>query len=335
MKYLIPVLLLFLITQTTQYFAPAANDLNMRNWMSKLANETKLALINIPGTHDTASNLINPLGKSVAKTQDLTIPELLRIGVRKFDVRIFMRKLSKGETDPELNLGTAHGIFDCYYKDENNNKRNLTLKQIFKYVRTFLQENPSETVIIWTQSERDVKYDNLKRAVELYNSVVGDILVHYNRYLTLGECRGKIVSVLYWTGLYDSQGRQIFHNSYDGGTNLEEIHKKERGKSDYPSWEVSGKVKVKELTEFFKTHEISFKDALKDFEKNPQNYPFTYYTSCTGEHAHLIPFPRVESKVVNPFLLKYNFKRGYLYGWIDSDFVTLELAKKIVETNFP
>ena len=115
---------------------------------------------------------------------------------------------------------------------------------------------------------------------------------------------------------------------------LNEIHMKYIDKNYYNSWEVTGEVKVKEVTEFLQTYDISIQDAEEEFEKNKSKYPFSYSVACTGEHQSILPFPKVQADIVNPFILEYDFKNGYYYGWIDMDYVSLELAQKIMITNF-
>ena len=116
-----------------------SESLNMANWMSNLPDDRKVLLINIPGAHDTPANLMHPLGESVSKTQNLTIPELLRTGIRKLDIRVYIRELAEDEDDEELNLGTAHGMFDCYFIDQNNITRNLTFKQILLDIKNLFR----------------------------------------------------------------------------------------------------------------------------------------------------------------------------------------------------
>ena len=328
MKYFVTILILFIssITQIT-------SEMTMANWMSMLPDDKKLLLINLPGAHDTAANEMHPLGEQVARTQDKFIPELLNIGVRSLDIRVAIRDLMEGE-DEDDDLYTCHGMFDCYFLDENNEQRNLTFKHILLDIRAFLEENPSETIIMWTQSEKGEKYENIKRAVELFDKIVPDIFVKYDKNLKLGDVRGKIVSSVYKTNEYDSEGRAIYHSGFDGCTNLEEIHMKYIDKNYYNSWEVTGEVKVEEVTEFLQTYDISIQDAEEEFEKNKSKYPFSYSVACTGEHQSILPFPKIQADIVNPFILKYDFKNGYYYGWIDMDYVSLELAQKIMITNF-
>ena len=164
------------------------------------------------------------------------------------DIRVFIRKLAKDEDDKELNLGTAHGIFNCYYIDQNNTRRNLTFKNILLDIKDFLEENPTETVIMSAQSEKGDQYENIKRVVELFEKIVGNIFIKYDKNLKLGDVRGKIISNVYKTDDVDSQGKAIYHSGYDG--DLEETHLKFI-KIYYKSHKVTGIFKVKEIKGFF------------------------------------------------------------------------------------
>ena len=326
MKYMFTISLVLFISSISQI----TSEVTMENWMSILPDDKKLLLINIPGAHNTAAHEMNILGIPTSRTQDKSIPELLNIGVRKLDIRIALRE----RQDDDDNLYTCHGIFDCYYLDENNNQQSLTFKHILLDIKNFLENNPTETVILWTQSEKGDGYENLKRAVELLEKIVPDLFVKYDKNLKLGDIRGKIVSTVYKTDNFDSEGRVVYHSGYDGSTDLEEIHRKFVDGDFYNSWEVTGELKVEEVEEFLRTHDISIEDAEEDFENNKSKYPITYFTSCTGEHQTVLPLPKVQAEIVNPFILGYDFKKGFYYGWIDMDYVSLELTQKIVNTNF-
>lgn len=331
MKYYI--LLFLFICSTFQLYKDTSANFNLKNWMSQLPDDQKVLLINIPGAHDTAANLMHPLGESVARTQNVTIPELLNIGYRKLDIRVNIRDLADDEDDPDLNLGTSHGMFDCYFVDEFNVTRNLTFKQILLDIKSFLEKNPTETIIVWTQSEKGDGYENIKRAVELYDKYAGDIFVKYNKNLKLGDVRGKIISTIYKTESVDSQGRIIYHSGLDGCTDLEETHKKFIDKY-YESYKVTGELKVEEVKDFLINYDFTIKTAEEEFEKNIDKYPIFYSVACTGEHQSILPFPKIQADIVNPFLLQYSFKKGNYYGWIDMDYGTRGIAGKIIDTNF-
>lgn len=184
MKYLF-LIFLFIVT-----IYPTLQKLG-ENWMSKLSDDTKIIFINIPGSHDSAANEVVDYAESFAKTQSATISQLLEFGVRKFDIRVALIDLTEDEEDQDLNLGTCHGMFDCYFTDEFGVTKILTLKHILLDIKNFLEKNPTETVIIWTQSERGVIYENIKRAVELFEKIVGNIFVKYDKKLKLGDVKRK------------------------------------------------------------------------------------------------------------------------------------------------
>ena len=264
------------------------DNINITKWMSYLPDDIFILLINIPGAHDAAANEMFEYAEQFARTQNLTIPDLLKIGIRKLDIRVAL--FDSDPEDIDDNLHTCHGDFDCFYIDELNVTRNLTFKHILLDIKKFLKENPSETVILWTQSEKGDSNKNIKRAVELMDKYIGDIFVKYDKNLKLGNVRGKIISTVY--KYYDQKGNEHYHKGIDGGSDLEEIHRK-------------------------------FIDK----------YPYCYPVSCTGQHETIIPKPKIQADIVNPFLLDYDFIKGYYYGWIEMDYANLELAKKLIDTN--
>ena len=330
MKYIFPILILhILIISSIQKYPDSSLTYSTENWMSNLPDDKLVLLINIPGAHDTAANVMVPLAESLGRTQNRTIPELLKFGVRKLDIRVAL--FDSPPKDIDDNLHTCHGIFDCYYIDEFNTTRNLTYKHILLDIKQFLKENPSETVILWTQSEKGDSTNNIKRALELMDKYIGDIFVKYDKYLRLGGVRGKIISTVY--KYYDEKGNEHYHKGVDGGSDLEEIHMKFIDKEYYSSWEVTGEIKIQEVLEFFKTYNISIKEAEENFEKDINKYPYCYPVSCTGQHETIIPYPKIQADIVNPFLLDYDFIKGYYYGWIEMDYANIELTKKLIDTN--
>ena len=80
-------------------------------------------------------HLASQIGKSAATTQDLTIDEQLKVGVRVFDLRP-ERVLST--TDTTYDLRCCHGIMQT----------ELLVKDFFIKMRDFLRENPTEFCIV-------------------------------------------------------------------------------------------------------------------------------------------------------------------------------------------
>ena len=272
--------------------------------------------MNIPGSHDSTAYNIFCLGSCFAKTQDLDITSQLNIGVRMFDFRVTKVNWCLKEKNWINSVICCHGICDCYHY-EDNKKINLTYEHVLKEIRDFLNENPSETVIIKTESGRGNKYLNIQHASEIFDSILGDISVEYNTGLTLGELRGKIVS--------------IFHNYIEGGTDIINIHNKyNNGKNNFNEFKVDGNLKVTEIKDLLEEYNYTFDEAEKNIK-----LPLNYETSCTGEYYKIVPLPRYEANIVNKFLKEYDFKKGNYYGWIAIDFIDKLITRKIIETNFP
>lgn len=310
--------------------------------MSKLDSNKKLILINIPGSHDSTAYNMNFFGSVFAKCQDLNISEQLNIGVRIFDIRITFGQNNFAccslNNDllsiNDLDLICCHGICDCYYINDSGIKKNITYRDVLFDMKKFLENNPSETIILKIDSGRGNKYNNIKRAIEIFEKYTEDISIKFNKNLTLGETRGKIVYINYKTNKFDFEGKEIYNNGIEGGTGLEEIHKKFVPDYNYESFKADGKLKMKEVQEFFKIYNMNFEEAEKNFEKDKNKYPFRFSISCTGEYESIVPLPRTQADIMNPFIKNYDLKKGNYYGWINIDFVDFDICKKIIKTNF-
>ena len=310
----------------TSLFDQSISDEEMEKWMSKLPDDKKIVLINIPGSHDSAAfNMMTSVSDKVAQCQSLNITEQLKIGIRKLDLRTAISILG--------NLICCHGICDCYYVDEEDSRKVLQYKVILSELKNFLENHPTEFIFFSTRSGRGITYNNLERSSKAFEEEIPESMrVKFNKDLTLGDVRGKLVYDFYKTGETDEDGNNIYNLGYEGGSGLDEIHKQY---ADYNTWKADGDLKVIELKELWGTYDnVTISDAENDFKKNPIKYPLEYSVSCTGESTNVIPQPKAQSEIVNPFISEYNLKKGSYYGWMNMDFATLELAKKFVATNF-
>ena len=308
--------------------------------MSKLPDEKILLLTNIPGSHDSAAYNMNFFGSVFAKCQDLNIMEQLKIGVRLFDIRVtksgcaFSCGINQIISDNDYDLICCHGICDCYYINDVGVKKNLTYKDVLLDMKNFLEENPLETIILTIESGRGNYYNNIKRASEIFDKIVGDISIKFDRNLTLGETRGKIIQVNYKTDQISFDGKSIFNSGFGGGTGIDDIHKKFVPDFTYETFKVDGKLKVEEVKEFLETYNITMKEAEEEWKTNNKKFPFKYSISCTGEFESIAPFPKIQADIVNSFILNYALKRENYYGWINIDFLDKDITQKIIETNF-
>lgn len=117
---------------------------------------------------------------SQVKCQQDYIPTQLLEGIRYFDIR-----LGKGD-DP----GIDHGIFYLLKKDGNY----LHLSDVIGYFKTFLNENPTEALIMLVSRGNDEATD--ESVTTAFAKVLDDnpkLFYTSSRVPTLGEVRGKIV----------------------------------------------------------------------------------------------------------------------------------------------
>ena len=155
------------------------------NWMSRLPDNAYVAVLSIPGTHDTSTGSgwvegMEGMGDAWARTQETTIPEQWTQGIRAFDMR------------------------PCVYEDHLNLNHGLvpTVLHFEKVLQLFcdsLTANPSEFIIIHMLHETDG--DQISDA---YNARIQEVLsrdsyqpflADFRRELTVGDMRGKILII--------------------------------------------------------------------------------------------------------------------------------------------
>lgn len=152
-------------------------------WMKYVDNNKFLDELSIPGTHDSGTcsvdNDTEPQS-SQAKCQQDYIPTQLLEGIRYFDIR-----LGKGN-DP----GIDHG--SCYLLKKDGHFMHLS--DVVGYFKKFLNENPSEALIMLvSRGNNEATDESLTTA---FAKVLDDnpkLFYTSSRVPTLNEVRGKIV----------------------------------------------------------------------------------------------------------------------------------------------
>lgn len=152
-------------------------------WMKYVDDNKFLDELSIPGTHDSGTcsvdNDTEPQSSQVKCQQDY-IPTQLLEGIRYFDIR-----LGKGD-----NPGIDHGDFYLLKKDGNY----LHLSDVIGYFKTFLNENPSEALIMLASRGNDEATD--ESITTAFGKVMDEnpnLFYTSSRVPTLHEVRGKIV----------------------------------------------------------------------------------------------------------------------------------------------
>ena len=142
-------------------------------WMTQLADDTRLASLSIPGTHDSAARFEPYPG--IAMTQTLTFAEQLDAGVRYLDLRL-------RDVDDELDL--YHGGID----------QNQTLTEALAAITGFLDAHPGEVVLASVKEEAPASMatTTFEAAVRGY---LDDHWFTGAQLPALGDARGKLVLV--------------------------------------------------------------------------------------------------------------------------------------------
>jgi 1-phosphatidylinositol phosphodiesterase len=159
-----------------------ANTTWSTNWMSAIDDNARLSEISIPGTHDSCARF-NSAPRT--QTQWFSITQLLNRGIRFLDIRC--RYVADGESGRTQNIyfPIHHGsVF-----------QNIFFEEVQAQCIAFLNENPSETIIMNVQMEYTGNGDEFRTK---FLQLTGPYQNHWyfqSSIPTLGACRGKIVLV--------------------------------------------------------------------------------------------------------------------------------------------
>lgn len=156
---------------------------NLASWMGSLKDETPLSALSIPGTHNSpACHRALPS----VRCQATSPPEQLKNGVRFFDIRV----QPEAPQDPTKDgLVLVHSVFPISLTG------NKYFRDLVDEVFTFLDRNPSETVIMSVKREGTGNATDAQLGRILRDHYAGDVNRWFTapRIPTLGEARKKIV----------------------------------------------------------------------------------------------------------------------------------------------
>lgn len=174
-----------------------SDDFSTETWMRKLANDTPLTRLSVPGTHDTMAykgswgaeaGVLNPVER-FTKTQNWDLRTQLANGVRFVDIRI------------DVDMSIHHGIVDLESSLDGD---------VLPTLRAFLALHPDEIIFARMKSENGdnpTQFDlNIAPILEANKDLFA---TNINAWSTVGDARGKIV-------VFDNIGtaRSFFNRGY-------------------------------------------------------------------------------------------------------------------------
>lgn len=155
-------------------------------WMKYVDGNKYLDELSIPGTHDSSTCSVDNDTEpqtSLAKCQQDYIPTQLLEGIRYFDIR-------PGKNNENGDPGIDHGI--CYLLKKDGGF--IHLSDVIGYFKTFLNENPSEALIMLVSRGNDeATDDSVTTAFANVMDNNSDLFYTSSHVPTLNEVRGKIV----------------------------------------------------------------------------------------------------------------------------------------------
>lgn len=168
----------------SESFLAIYSSSNLNSWMQNLTDATPLSGLSIPGTHNSPTH--HKALPSV-RCQAVSPKEQLANGVRFFDIRV---QLDKPEDPASDSLILVHGVFPISLTGPKY------LRKLVSDIREFLDQNPSETLIMSIKREgTGTGTDQQLSQVLRTHYTAGDTQHWYTepRMPSLGEARGKIV----------------------------------------------------------------------------------------------------------------------------------------------
>ena len=330
-------------------------------WMKYVDDNKFLDELSIPGTHDSGTCSVDNDPEpqlSQAKCQQDYIPTQLLEGIRYFDIR-----LGKGD-DP----GIDHGI--CYLLKKDGHFMHLS--DVVGYFKTFLNENPSEAlVMLASRGNGEATDESVTTAFAKVMDENPDLFYTSSRVPTLHEVRGKIVLLRRFVLAGNSVGGHTWGLDL---TEWDDKIKAHSGQSMCLVQNVQGfeetddasvkkayctKVYAQDHYDCTGSSKIAWVDmaleAAPELKRNAVDVTdedgateqvierswFINYTSCTRWQQGSTPF--TAARVVNEHLYKSQYinpigngNTDYLrhIGIIASDFVDAALARSIYQRNY-
>lgn len=335
-----------------EFFASDGDEISYnysQDWMAELPDDAVLSSVNLPGSHDagTAAIVEDFMAQlSFTSCQKLYYEEQLNVGVRSFDIRCNATKDKAVPSDVRIIHGSEK--WACSNRDASD----LTLDDIFTESVRFLDEHPTETIVMMIKDD-DGSAEGLARAVG--NFLKTEVKKYNHGHVWTGdyipsvkEARGKIVFFRRYeidTLLYPPAGDELKIEWF--GIDVSDWDDHAYSGAKYYAPRIYGTDRYGKSVYAQDAYNENYADKLKYIEgtmaqttgSDPDNtvpdsaWVFNY-TSCAKWR------PLETAKFINPDLFEDKFgsdKQGYIdnrrLGMVMLNFVDRPMSRLIYETN--
>ena len=290
-----------------------------QNWMAEIPDEQSLEEIYIPGTHDSASK--NAQLGYFSKCQSSDIYTQLNDGYRYLDIRLGVRETKDGTV-----LTLYHGFCKCQ-KGPWPWSALLDLDDVLSSCYTFLEENPTETVVFAVKMEQGKDEVQFQKLLHEYIDKTPDKWFLSDTIPALGECRGKLVLMRRYedaNNLGRSAGIQLFWE--DQGGNDDVSLSVAREEQDNYLLLVQDRYKYSAEDKW-----NAFKASLKSSSASEKHLLLTFLsTNGTPAYGH----PYSYARDLNKRFLAEDFTVFTDPFWAVVDFSDALMAQKIYKLNY-
>ena len=250
------------------------------SWMKSIPDTTKISQMTIPGTHNSCALH----GICCARTQTWSLPEQMNAGLRYFDIRL------------RLYNNTLRAFHEFIDQED-------TFDIILNYALNFLEQNPSESIIM--QIVKEYKVENCSKSIQdMYDEYIKDIkdkIVDFKKKddIKMGDIRGKILMVKIFGRSTRFMPGFLVQNNWTVNWRFS-INKKKR--------------RIKENIH----RALAFKN---------DNKIFLNYLSCSSDYAMMTPY--TAAKKCNEIALRYRGRMGIIL----MDYPGERLINHLIEQN--
>ncbi len=278
-------------------------------WMARISDELPISRLTLPGTHDTMALYETIYGTAICQT--LTLDDQLTKGVRCLDIRARHIRNS---------FAIHHGIeFQKTFFDN-----------VINTASAFLQENPSETIVLvlkpeWKDESNTRSYEaTLKNYISRYPS---NLFYTGPTIPKLKDVRGKIVLVRRFSGSIGIDATRW----PDNPTTVVKVGPYVMSQDLYKL----GLWKFRDITSFYDTKwSLVYDGMIKASEDIKGGYLRFNFSSATVMYSPILPQLRGVANDINQRLNAF-FDEQPLgsFGAVMMDFATPELIEKIYRSN--
>lgn len=267
------------------------------DWMAQLDDERIIRTLSIPGTHD--SGALYSIFDAFGKCQSLPISEQLTIGVRFLDIRLRL-------VDDELLV--VHNFVD----------QKMNFRELLPQLTQFLQENPSEFLIVSIKEEASALHSDgtFSKALENMLGEYPDIVSSADQLPEqVGEARGK----LYLLSRYPDNAMGIpcaDHWQDNTSFELQNLYVQDHYRLQATS---------EKLPDILHTFDVA---------DSGQYALVLNYSSCYISPSFPPAYAGITAGRINPWLKTNLAETEGHVGVLICDFITSDLAQRIIGRNF-